>query len=345
MVQRQAHEGGVPAGEEARERDDIPPDKVNRPQRLREPKLSNRSVRRRLRPDKGQGAEAFEAQLRAAFPLSKFFVMDIVREVSQGRGLRTAEERAQAVAIAKPLLQKMQAHALRQLLVQELSAAVRMEPSELAALCSVALLDVPQTVKPSKQLNQYGRDTKQGARYKRPVRPVTTGPVFTNIKRRLLQCFVTHPAWLLKYSEQIEYEMLDTVDEWEEAIVRLWHLAQDHSKGEGFEQAHLTTGYLLSFVQGEPIYERLADLASEEEVLQTPPAVAEYEIKCAFLKLEKAQLDAKIAELLSSEEQGEPIESQYLERLFKRRQEIHRSLVDESTQAVDFVLDNRLSGE
>lgn len=292
---------------------------------------------------KSQGPEAFEAQLRSAFPLSKFFVMDIVREVSQGQGLRTAEERAQAVAIAKPLLQRMTAHALRQLLVQEFAAAVRMEPAEVASLCGVTLLDVPQT-KPAKALSGYGRDTKQGERSKRPVRPVTTGPVFTNIKRRLLQCFVTHPSWLIKYSDQIEYEMLDTVDEWEEAIVRLWHLAQDHSKGEGFEESKLTTGYLLSFMQGDPLYNRLADLASEEEVLQTPEAVAEFEIKCAFLKLEKAQLDAQIAELLSMEERGEPVESQYLERLFKRRQDIHRSLIDESSQAVDFVLDSRLSG-
>ena len=290
---------------------------------------------------KSQGPEAFEAQLRTAFPLSKFFVMDIIREVSQGRGLRTAEERAQAVAIAKPLLQRMTAHALRQLLVQELSAAVRMDPGELAALCSVTLLDVPKTQKPSKQTSSYGRDAKQGERYKRPVRPVTTGPVFTNIKRRLLQCFITHPAWLLKYSEQIEYEMLDTVDEWEEAIVRLWHLAQDHSRGEGFEQ-QLTTGYLLSFMQGDPLYDRLADLVSEEEVLQTPEEVAEYEIKCAFLKLEKAQLDAQIAELLGMEERGEVVEAQFLERLFKRRQDIHRSLIDESSQAVDFVLNGRL---
>lgn len=293
---------------------------------------------------KSQGPEAFEAQLRAAFPLSKFFVMDIVREVSQGRGLRTAEERAQAVAIAKPLLQRMTAHALRQLLVQELSAAVRMEPGELAALCGVTLLDVPKQQKPAKQTAAYGRDAKQGDRYRRPVRPVTTGPVFTNIKRRLLQCFITHPSWLLKYSEQIEYEMLDTVDEWEEAIVRLWHLAEDHSKGEGFESSQLTTGYLLSFMQGDPLYERLADLVSEEEVLQTPVEVAEYEIKCAFLKLEKAQLDAKIAELLSMEERGEPVEAQFIERLFKRRQDIHRSLIDESSQAVDFVMDGRLNG-
>ena len=66
--------------------------------------------------------------------------MDIVREVSAGRGLRTAEERAQAVSIAKPLLQKMTAQALRQLLVQEFAAAVRMDPGELATLCGVALV-------------------------------------------------------------------------------------------------------------------------------------------------------------------------------------------------------------
>ena len=53
---------------EARERDDIPPDKVNRPQRLREPKLSNRSVRRRLRPDKSASAE--EEKLKFIGPLS-----------------------------------------------------------------------------------------------------------------------------------------------------------------------------------------------------------------------------------------------------------------------------------
>lgn len=293
---------------------------------------------------KSQGAEAFEAQLRSAFPLSKFFVMDIVREVTQGRGLRTAEDRAQAIAIAKPLLQRMNAHALRQLLLQEFSSVLRMDPGEVATLCGVALLDIPQTAKPAKQVSAYGRDAKQGERYRRPVRPVTTGPVFTNIKRRLLQCFITHPQWLLKYSDQIEYELLDTVDEWEEAIVRLWHLAQDHSKGENFDPSQLTTGYLLSFLQSDAFYDRLADLASEEEVLQTPAEVAEYEIKCAFLKLEKAQLDAKIAEILTLEEQGENVDSQYLERLFKRRQDIHRSLVDESTQAVDFVLDNRLSG-
>ena len=88
----------------------------------------------------------------------------------------------------------------------------------------------------------------------------------------------------------------------------------------------------------------MADLASEEEVLQTPEGVAEYEVKCAFLKLEKAQLDARISELLTHEEQGDAVDAQYLERLFKRRQDIHRSLVDESSQAVDFVMDSRLSG-
>ena len=60
MVQRQAYEGGVPLGQEARERDHLPTDKVDRPQRLREPKLGDRSVRRRLRPDKGESAEENE---------------------------------------------------------------------------------------------------------------------------------------------------------------------------------------------------------------------------------------------------------------------------------------------
>ena len=43
-------------------------------------------------------------------------------------------------------------------LVQELSAAVRMEPGELAALCGVTLLDVPKQQKPAKQTAAYGRN-------------------------------------------------------------------------------------------------------------------------------------------------------------------------------------------
>lgn len=293
---------------------------------------------------KTQGVEAFESQLNAGFALSKFFVLDIVREVTQGRGFRTAEERAQAVAIAKPLLARMTALALRQLLVQELAAAIRMEPGELATLCGIALVQEVPVQK--EQSRGYGRDSIQGQRWKRPPRPITTGPVFTNIKRRLLQCFIANPQWLLKYSDLIADELLDTVDEWESAIVRLWHLAQAHLTDEDGNviDARMSSGYLLSFLEGDPMYDMMLSLASQEEDLKTEPEIAEFEIKCAFLKLEKAQLDAMVMELLAAEERGEPVDSDYLGRLFKRRQQIHQSLIQESTQAVDFALDSRIEG-
>lgn len=234
---------------------------------------------------KTQGVEAFESQLNAGFALSKFFVLDIVREVTQGRGFRTAEERAQAVAIAKPLLARMTALALRQLLVQELAAAIRMEPGELATLCGIALVQEVPVQK--EQSRGYGRDSIQGQRWKRPPRPITTGPVFTNIKRRLLQCFIANPQWLLKYSDLIADELLDTVDEWESAIVRLWHLAQAHLTDEDGNviDARMSSGYLLSFLEGDPMYDMMLSLASQEEDLKTEPEIAEFEIKCAFLKL------------------------------------------------------------
>lgn len=293
---------------------------------------------------KTQGVEAFESQLNAGFALSKFFVLDIVREVTQGRGFRTAEERAQAVAIAKPLLTRMTALALRQLLVQELAAAIRMEPGELATLCGIALVQEVPVQK--EQSRGYGRDSLQGQRWKRPPRPITTGPVFTNIKRRLLQCFIANPQWLLKYSDLIADELLDTVDEWESAIVRLWHLAQAHLTDEDGNviDARMSSGYLLSFLEGDPMYDMMLSLASQEEDLKTEPEIAEFEIKCAFLKLEKAQLDAMVMELLAAEERGEPVDSEYLGRLFKRRQQIHQSLIQESTQAVDYALDSRIEG-
>lgn len=293
---------------------------------------------------KTQGVEAFESQLNAGFALSKFFVLDIVREITQGRGFRTAEERAQAVAIAKPLLTRMTALALRQLLVQELAAAIRMEPGELATLCGIALVQEVPVQK--EQSRGYGRDSLQGQRWKRSPRPITTGPVFTNIKRRLLQCFIANPQWLLKYSDLIADELLDTVDEWESAIVRLWHLAQAHLTDEDGNviDARMSSGYLLSFLEGDPMYDMMLSLASQEEDLKTEPEIAEFEIKCAFLKLEKAQLDAMVMELLAAEERGEPVDSEYLGRLFKRRQQIHQSLIQESTQAVDYALDSRIEG-
>lgn len=288
---------------------------------------------------KAQGADAFESQLKAAFPLSKFFVMDIVREVSAGRGLRTAEERSQAVAIAKPLLQSMTAHALRHMLVMELATAVRMEPSELAALCGVPLLEVKRTE--TKPAPGYGRDSRQGARYKRPVQSVKAGPVSTNIKRRLLQCFLIYPALLLQFSAEIENELLDAVDEWEEAIVRLWHLAGDHNAIEQDEDFVMTTGYLLSFLQNEPVYELLADMVDEPGAPASEEMAAS-EIRCIFYKLEMAQLNAQINEMLIQDERGERTDTEFLMRLLKRRQEIERLLNDERIGAVDVVMTQRL---
>ena len=288
---------------------------------------------------KAQGADAFESQLKAAFPLSKFFVMDIVREVSAGRGLRTAEERSQAVAIAKPLLQSMTAHALRHMLVMELATAVRMEPSELAALCGVPLLEVKRTE--TKPAPGYGRDSRQGARYKRPVQSVKAGPVSTNIKRRLLQCFLIYPALLLQFSAEIENELLDAVDEWEEAIVRLWHLAGDHNAIEQDEDFVMTTGYLLSFLQNEAVYELLADMVDEPGAPASEEMAAS-EIRCIFYKLEMAQLNAQINEMLIQDERGERTDTDFLMRLLKRRQEIERLLNDERIGAVDVVMTQRL---
>jgi hypothetical protein len=100
----------------------------------------------------------------------------------------------------------------------------------------------------------------------------------------------------------------------------------------------------LTFLQNDPSYSTLSQLVSEEEVLQTPNEVAEYEIKCSFLKLEKANVDASITELLAMEERGDSVDSDYLERLFKRRQLIQQSLNQQSAEAVDMVLTMRLGG-
>ena len=76
------------------------------------------------------GPEAFRSRLEDALPLSKFVVGELAGRVDLG----TADGRAQATALAKPLLERLPEGVYRELLTAELAAAVGLPAERFAKL-------------------------------------------------------------------------------------------------------------------------------------------------------------------------------------------------------------------
>jgi DNA primase len=80
------------------------------------------------------GAEAFQAQIRDAMPLSQFLLMEVTRD----NDLSASEGRARAQFEAKPLLQAMPPSGLRLQIVRGLAQATQTTPAEIEALFDLA---------------------------------------------------------------------------------------------------------------------------------------------------------------------------------------------------------------
>jgi DNA primase len=77
-----------------------------------------------------EGAEAFEARLANALPLSDYFI----RELSARVDMSSVDGRAKLVELARPLVRRIPSDVYRELLVVQLAEAVRMPAARLAEL-------------------------------------------------------------------------------------------------------------------------------------------------------------------------------------------------------------------
>jgi len=77
-----------------------------------------------------EGAEAFEARLASALPLSDYFI----RELSSRVEMTSVDGRAKLVELARPLVRRIPSDVYRELLVTQLAEAVRMSPGRLGEL-------------------------------------------------------------------------------------------------------------------------------------------------------------------------------------------------------------------
>jgi DNA primase len=201
---------------------------------------------------RGHGRGAFEALLHdrdQTIPLSRF----LLEELSSRADLSTAEGRAKCVHEAKPLLQMLQAGALRMQLVRELAERCRLSPEEVRQSCGLA----PITAAPRIPEARYPR-----------VEPAS-------LARKLLALFVSNPALAEKISDE-QRALLDSPE-----LAPLTELV-DALRGSG-----ATSPAMLFEATRDSQYAALyEDVAGESLAGLVEDEVALAELAGAFSKLE-----------------------------------------------------------
>lgn len=205
------------------------------------------------------GREGFEAALRNAMPLSEFLVRGLTHNID----LKADEGRARLTELAKPLLKKINAPALRFLLQQRLSELTRIPASQIARLSGTA----------------------ETAPERRPrSKPGKKAP--PSLPRRVLQILLNAPE-LGRDLPSIEIDAADPEAAALSALLERLRPGAPASVGLLLEQfrtsEHLS---LLSEIAAEPIaFDASFDLAGE--------------LSDAFVQLERQALLARSARLLA----------------------------------------------
>ena len=124
-----------------------------------------------------EGAEAFEARLATALPLSDY----LIRELSARSDPSSVDGRARLVELARPLIRRIPSDVYRELLVAQLAEAVRMAPARLGELLQSGEAQAPQR-------------SDAGPAW-RPARP-TPGPIAGrgNLVRQAISLLVHFPG-------------------------------------------------------------------------------------------------------------------------------------------------------
>jgi DNA primase len=124
-----------------------------------------------------EGAEAFEARLASALPLSDY----LIRELSARSDPSSVDGRAKLVELARPLIRRIPSDVYRELLVSQLAESVRMAPARLGELLNAGEAPAPTRI--------------EGGPPGRPARPapaLVTGR--GNLVRQAISLLVHFPA-------------------------------------------------------------------------------------------------------------------------------------------------------
>ena len=224
------------------------------------------------------GAAAFERELARALPLSRFFIDTL--SSGAGRSLASPEDRAAIVADARPLILSMPPGALRLQLLRELAEAARSPLEDIEALYGL----------------RRQRATPAAMARRTPHAEVE------DMKRRILQQLLAHPALSREFSDSIAEEHLDGAQVVDHEIVEVWRVASAPEPAAG---AVLTHGALLEALQDSEHVDDYRVLAAQEMELDTDIATARLVLEEAFHKLRLRRLAQERQQRLADFE-GDP---------------------------------------
>ncbi len=191
-----------------------------------------------------EGAEAFEARLSRALPLSEF----LVTQLAQQSELDSVDGRARLAELARPLLARVPAGVYRELLLERLAGEVRMPAGRLEQLLSAR-------TEPGRSRREAPGPTE---RNRRSARSAGRHPLLTQAILLLLhhpgaaRAVASVPGWL--DSEQKGFPVLRELLETARA------------------EPALTTAQIVERWRDRPEGARLAELAGEESLVRDAKA-------------------------------------------------------------------------
>ena len=227
---------------------------------------------------KAHGAAAFEDELSRALSLSRW----LVRALSENRDLTQPEDRAALLAEAKPLLESMNASALRLQLVQELAQATATGTADAEAYLGV---------KPWRRLptprRSGDRSTARGARV-------------DDLRWQILKRLLAFPSLAREFNAQIAVEFLDGEEPVDRQIVEVWRAATAAKE--------LTSGALVEALGGSEHAAVFVALAAQNMAIEDDIETTRVELADAFTKLELQRTQAELASLAELPPTGDTLE-------------------------------------
>jgi DNA primase len=248
---------------------------------------------------KAHGAAAFEDELSRALPLSRF----LVKAVAEGKRLDQAEDRAAALAEAKPMVATMMPSGLRLQILHE-----------LAQVCGTPATDVESYfgLKPWRRL-PGSRPLTKGSREKGLVH---------DLRVQILKRLLAFPALAREFNAQIAVEFLEGDEPVEHQIAELWRAAS--------ASPEVTSGGLIEMLGASEHASVFSALAAENMTLEDDIEAARADLAGAFAKLDLRRTQSELAALVR-----EPPTSGTLERI--RELSERQARLKDATQAPDSV--------
>jgi DNA primase len=233
------------------------------------------------------GAGAFESEIARARSLSQWF-LDCVGE---GLDFEQPEDRAAAVAAARPLLESMQPGALRMQLVRSLGEATRTPAQDLETLFG---LTPWRRVPPP-------RDAADEPAPRRHVRQVES------LKLRLLQRLLAFPVLAREFNAQIAELAIEGEADLDRQLAEVWRAATGSTSTSGTH-----SGAVLEALSQSEFIERYRALCARELHGEDDEEIAKEELRAGFVAIEEERVRGEMDRLAGSE-MDEPARDRYRE--------------------------------